>query len=266
MKNSEKLYIRVILLVVLCYSCIYKSSGQSIKMVHEGKISYERKINVYALLNKYYATDDALKQFAAEYKNNHPQFQVRTFTLTFNDHISVFAPEKETDGFSDDKNDFLDMLAGLNTVWTSFDSRERISKKIVFDKTYTISDSLKNIRWKMTSETREIAGYVCRRANAVISDSLYVVAYYTDQIVPKAGPESLHGLPGMILGLALPHEHVTWFASKVSVIKPMENIAKVPDPEKNKITSDELQNILLKNPALPIKDKRSQFIIRKILL
>ena len=29
------------------------------------------------------------------------------------------------------------------------------------------------------------------------------------------GPESFNGLPGMILGLALPHEHITWFATKV---------------------------------------------------
>ena len=46
-------------------------------------------------------------------------------------------------------------------------------------------------------------------------DSIYVVAFYTDEIVTSGGPESFCGLPGMILGVALPHQHVTWFATKL---------------------------------------------------
>jgi GLPGLI family protein len=67
----------------------------------------------------------------------------------------------------------------------------------------------------MTSETRNIAGFECRRANALIMDSIYVVAFYTDEIITPGGPESFCGLPGMILGVALPHQHVTWFATKL---------------------------------------------------
>ena len=79
-----------------------------------------------------------------------------------------------------------------------------------------MKDSVRKINWKITTETREIAGYQCRRANALIMDSIYVVAFYTDQIPVSGGPESFGGLPGMILGLALPHENMTWFATKVT--------------------------------------------------
>jgi GLPGLI family protein len=48
-----------------------------------------------------------------------------------------------------------------------------------------------------------IAGFNCRRANAMIMDSIYVVAFYTDEILTTGGPESFSGLPGMILGVAL---------------------------------------------------------------
>jgi GLPGLI family protein len=52
----------------------------------------------------------------------------------------------------------------------------------------------------------------------MIMDSIYVVAFYTDEILTSGGPESFNGLPGMILGVALPHEHITWFATKVEAV------------------------------------------------
>jgi GLPGLI family protein len=33
----------------------------------------------------------------------------------------------------------------------------------------------------------------------------------------QGGPESVHGLPGMILGMGVPRLHATWFATKVEV-------------------------------------------------
>ncbi len=49
-------------------------------------------------------------------------------------------------------------------------------------------------------------------------DSVFVVAFYTDQIVPGGGPESFTGLPGMILGLAIPRMNTTWFATKLELV------------------------------------------------
>src|SRR5690606_21151243 len=86
---------------------------------------------------------------------------------------------------------------------------------------FVIKDKAQPILWKITNEIRDIAGYQCRRANGLILDSIYVVAFYADEIIPSGGPESFSGLPGMILGLALPHENVTWFATKVEVDKPL---------------------------------------------
>lgn len=79
-----------------------------------------------------------------------------------------------------------------------------------------ISSPLQKVEWKYTDEIRNIAGYDCRRANAIIRDSIYVVAFYAEEIPVPTGPESFHGLPGMILGLAIPSEHITWFATKVT--------------------------------------------------
>ena len=42
-----------------------------------------------------------------------------------------------------------------------------------------------------------------------------VFAFYTDELVISGGPESFHGLPGMILGIGIPRLHTTWFATRV---------------------------------------------------
>jgi GLPGLI family protein len=67
-------------------------------------------------------------------------------------------------------------------------------------------------------------------------DSIYVVAFYTTEIPVSGGPESFSGLPGMILGVALPHENVTWFATKVTDNSIPPNV--VVPPKKGKVTDN----------------------------
>ena len=47
-------------------------------------------------------------------------------------------------------------------------------------------------------------------------DSLYIVVFFSEEIICRGGPESFSGLPGMILGVAIPQMHITWFAKRVS--------------------------------------------------
>ena len=124
-------------------------------------------------------------------------------------------------------------VSQVNTVYTDPLARTYVCQKRVFGDNFLISDSIRDIKWKITSETREIAGYQCRRANAIIMDSVYVVAFYTDQIHISGGPESFAGLPGMILGVALPHDNLTWFATKVTLTT--VPAASVVPPKRGKV-------------------------------
>ena len=96
-----------------------------------------------------------------------------------------------------------------------------MSQKQVYEKTYLVEDSLRNVTWKITDDFREIAGFNCRRATTVIMDSVFVVAFYTDEIMISGGPESINGLPGMILGLVINKLHTSWYATKVTVSDPV---------------------------------------------
>lgn len=150
-----------------------------------------------------------------QYKKTQPQFKKMKSTLKFTDNKTLFMPDgstPNTGGFMSDGP----ITGQYNTVYNDLSAKKMVSRKSVFEETFLVTDSIRNIKWKITTETREIAGYTCRRANALVLDSVYVVAFYTDEIPVSGGPESFTGLPGMILGLALPHENVTWFATKVT--------------------------------------------------
>ena len=103
------------------------------------------------------------------------------------------------------------------------------------------------IKWKIENETRKIAGWECRKAVGRIYDSVYVVAFYCPEIIPQGGPELFSGLPGMILGLAIPRYYTTWFATKIELANIDESKIAAPDPKKGKqYSKKELAEIVFK--------------------
>jgi GLPGLI family protein len=73
------------------------------------------------------------------------------------------------------------------------------------------------------------------------------VAFYSPEIIPQSGPEFFSGLPGMILGLAIPRYYTTWFATKIEIANIDESKIVPPVVKKSKqYTKRELAEILLK--------------------
>lgn len=182
-----------------------------------GTIEFNRNMNMYALMKKRINSDNEafMQPFLENFMKNNPQFKVLKSTLSFTNNKTIFnpiEPETSSNNFFGDEP----MTTQNNIVYTDLSTNSQISQKKVFEETFLVKDSTRKIRWKITDETREIAGYNCRRANAIVCDSIYVVAFYTTEIPVSGGPENFSGLPGMILGVALPHENITWFATKVT--------------------------------------------------
>jgi GLPGLI family protein len=193
--------------------------AQNVRFVRSGIITYKKTVNMYAIIQRGINKENEafLKPAFEEYKQQHPQFKELESTLTFVDNKSIFTP---TDKATSVTSFFDDPQISLqnNVVYSDLDAKQLISKKKVFNDIYLLRDTLKNIKWKFTDEVRDIAGYTCHRANGIILDSVYVVAFYTDRIPVSGGPESFGGLPGMILQLVLPHENVSWIATKMEDI------------------------------------------------
>ncbi|MCX2479739.1 GLPGLI family protein [Pedobacter sp. MC2016-15] len=189
------------------------ANAQDTRFMRQGVIEFERSINMYAVLDRIVKNDGSIsrrEQFES-YKKNQPQFRTLLSSLSFSNGKTLFKPiynEQPRLMMYEDYPEFTQ----INTVYTDLVNHQRVTQKKVYDQLFLLKDSTRTIKWKLTGETREIAGYECQRANAIIMDSVYVVAFYTEKIPVSGGPESFCGLPGMILGVALPHDHVTWFA------------------------------------------------------
>lgn len=134
-----------------------------------------------------------------------------------------------------------------NSLYTDLDTRQTISKQLFINEPYLLEDSVRKIKWKIENEIRKIAGFDCRKAIGIIHDSVYVVAFYCPEIVPQGGPEFFTGLPGMILGLAIPRYFTTWFATRVELAGTDESKIVPPVLKKGKqYTQKELAAILSK--------------------
>lgn len=211
-------------LLVLFLFAIGTQAQHTIFLDH-GRIEYEKRLNVHARMKQMSGGEE--DSWTDMLKKGTDQYQVTYFDYSFANNTTLYKPGKESP--SENKNPFWgEAPAEQNVVYSRLDSMQSVSQKKVFEQLFVVKDSIRSIRWKITDETRKIAGFDCRRANAIIMDSIYVVAFYTDAIITPGGPESFGGLPGMILGVALPHEHITWFATKVLVDDIKEDAMKPP--------------------------------------
>ena len=177
-------------------------SANAQEFILKGKIIFERKINQWA-------NNDG--SFAEELKKSVPQFKLDLFSLDFNNDKSIYHALSEV------KKNLFNETALNNIVYSNFLNDESVAQKNIFEKTYLIKDNLSKIKWKIKDDFREIAGFNCRRATAILFDSVFVVAFYTDKITLPGGPESFNGLPGTILGIVINRLHTTWYATKVEL-------------------------------------------------
>ena len=228
--------------------------------ISHGRVEFQRSVNVYAQMQQ--AMDEGDESWVDLMKKMSSHFRTSYFDLYFTGNKSLYKPGRE----SDDKQSnffFWQPPAQDNTVFSDLEAKKGISRKNVFEQGFLVEDSLRPIKWKITDETRNIAGFNCRRANAIIMDSIYVVAFYTDEILAEGGPESFTGLPGMILGVSLPHEHISWFATKVESVNVSE--AQVAPPIKGKKVNNTalLQSI---QPSMKDWGKSGRQYIQTIML
>ncbi|HTF29652.1 MAG TPA: GLPGLI family protein [Flavitalea sp.] len=199
------------------------------QFISSGKIEFERKVNLHKLYDYEGTWGDYIKK-------NAPQFITHYFDFIFKGNQSVYKPGRDV---SDAKTaNWSNFPGNGNTVYNDYSTDKFLSSKQVFEQLFLIQDSLPKINWKITADTRKIAGFLCRRAEAIIMDSVFVVAFYTDEILATGGPESFNGLPGMILGIGIPRMHLTLFATKLELTEVKDTDIKVPAKGKKTNVAD----------------------------
>jgi GLPGLI family protein len=215
-----------ILIIILTLSAL-PSSAQP-KFVSTGKIEYERRTNQHTMLEDESMFDGMMKEMM-------PQFAITYYDLYFTEGKTLYKEGREPEN----KKIHWSITYLTNTVYRELDNGTRTTQRNLFGSSYLVQDSALKINWKITNEPRTIAGFECRKAVARIFDSVVVIAFYTDEILPSAGPESFGGLPGMILGLAIPRLHTTWYATKLELVDVTKQLS--PPTEGTRYTGEQYQ-------------------------
>lgn len=215
---NKRMWIVVAYVLSLC-----PASAQNPVILKAGRVEYERKINAFALMKEMRENGAIPKERVEEYLRSKPQFQADRFILHFQPGQSLYEPLANSNAGEVSLDEWFAMVGNQNIVYSDFSKGWFMAEKTVFNNVYAVRDSLMPIKWKWTGELREIAGFQCRRANGLLRDSVYAVAFFASDIASSGGPETFHGLPGLILGMAIPEMHISWFATKVYMEAVTEN-------------------------------------------
>lgn len=182
-----------------------------------GKITFERKTNLYKKFK-----NDEVKNWIKE----EDKIKIDFFELYFNDSISLFKPQES------ELRENMEWATSKNTVYQNFNKGTRYIIKNMWGEELHLTDSLFKRQWKITQNTRKIAGYNCRKAVWEANDTTRIYAWFSYDLVPSTGPESFNGLPGTILGIATEDGGVIYFAKKVEVITPPAITFSLPKKKK----------------------------------
>ena len=162
---------------------------------------------------------------------NLPTFKTGYFTFTFADNKSIYKFNRWDPAAK--IPEFLRRNDEENIWYYDYNTGRFNIQKNVWGTYVNVEDSMPKLEWKLANENRMIAGFNCRKAVAKIFDSVYVFAFYTDEILITGGPSSINGLPGMILGLTIPRLFTSWIATKVSLNVADAGIIKPVSAKKN---------------------------------
>ena len=220
--------------------------------INKAKIEYEVKADVKKTMGD--------NSWADQLKDKIPRFKTGYFTLTFANDKSIYQfdhwalpklPDFMIEGDDEEKYFF-------NYATDKYTMQKNVEGSIV-----SIADSIPKLKWKLVNENREIAGFNCRKAYAVMLDSVYVFAFYTEEITFPGGPESFHGLPGTIMGITIPRLYTSWIATKVMVdgvdandIKPIESKRSISMSELKSLINDRTKDWY--SPDDPDENKEAQ--------
>lgn len=222
----------------------------SMAQMKQGRIVYERKVQL-----KMQVSDPA-------FQNLIPNERKDQFELLFDNTKTLW--RSANDGQDEEMNfdngsgaQIRIVTPGSNDVmYSDLAASRKVEQKEVMTKQFTIEDSIRRMNWKLGSETKNIMGYTCKMATASktqksqrvnmnngemkteeVTDTLNIVAWFTDAITLGAGPESYQGqLPGTILELDVNNGRSKYTAVEIS---PKMDPKEIKEPKGKKITQEQ---------------------------
>jgi len=213
--------IKLVLGLLIVLTSLNTSATAQMK---EGKISYERKINMHRNL-----PDPQMKSMV-------PEFRTDKFELIFNESVSLFrsvVDDEAPDPFANAGGGGgggmrMNFRMPTANTYTDMAKQMQYEERAFFEKEFLIIDSLKQYKWKLSEETKTIAKQLCKKATTMITapqmmrmrvsmgrggenntdttantprapKETELVVWYAENIPVSFGPDNYSGLPGVIM-------------------------------------------------------------------
>ena len=198
---------------IVSLACLAFSLQVCVAQQKEGKVIYERTTTLTITIS-----DPAMA-------NMIPKSRTEKMELNFANNQSLWkqAPKEIEDEPTATGGGMQIRFSGGtdNVLFSNIDEGTRVEKRELFDKTFIIDDSIRKMKWKITGESKMIAGHNCNEAIATkygkrttmnlnngaperkeVNDTTNIIAWFAMDIPVSAGPAEYAGqLPGLILAM-----------------------------------------------------------------
>ena len=205
-----------------------------------GMAIYQSKTSTSDLKTRFEGNKDITPEMRQMIEDRMKGMFEKTFILNFDKSTSTYREEEklETPGtqspFGGGVKMMSSIMGGGGTFYKDIKEKKYTVDKEFMGKEFLVKDSLPKLQWKMESETRQIGGYNCFKATAVLAvsksdlrnvkfkddkkqaekteskttnimeelempETTTITAWYTPEIPVSHGPENYWGLPGLIL-------------------------------------------------------------------
>ncbi|NRB51586.1 MAG: GLPGLI family protein [Saprospiraceae bacterium] len=200
-----------------------------------GKVSYTQKVNLHM----------GLGEGNEEMKAMLPEFQESKFELFFNDKATLYrSVKKEVTEVNETTEDGGQMVIRMehpkSTIFTDLATGNQIEERDMMGKQYLISGA-SEFKWKMTGESKEIAGHQCMKAVLEGKDNT-IEAWFTSTLPIPSGPSTFGQLPGLILEVVMDEGRMIMSAETVE-IQEIDAALLVAPTKGKKITRKKYQKL-----------------------
>ncbi len=215
------------LILLLLISCL---STAGFAQVKSGSVVYHVKFDTTAYNKRIQAAEDG--SWSEDYRKRQKAeillaIQYLSYTLKFNQHEAHL----ETPHFleSDNKIDlnfYTGLMGARGLYYTNTTTGINLHKFLYLNRMWVVKRHLDSLDWNITKETKQIMGYTCFKATAMLQPELLkkdlVTAWFCPSLPFQFGPFSHAGLPGLILEVK--QSYYTFYATEVNLSPKSINI------------------------------------------
>ncbi|WP_435578032.1 GLPGLI family protein [Gilvibacter sp.] len=239
----------------------------------QGIATYKTQTKLEIQLDSTQVPSEMQEQLMAMMKK---QFE-KEYTLDFNKDASLYKVVESLDAPAVGGGGMQIVVAGAgeaDVLYKNIAENRLANKSDIFGKTFLIKDSLPELEWTLTKETKNIGQYTCFKAtrtetrtvqtsfssdteegkdssSEAVEEEITITAWYTPQIPLGHGPGRHYGLPGLILEISDGDQSI--LCSKI-VMNPKDGV-KVNEPTKGKEVTQDEYNAIMQEKMKEMQDR-----------